>query len=134
MNKFVLLIAGTRTYDDWTQFEYIVDLCLSKIPKNCEIEIVHGGAKGADSLANTYTNDNGYKCTVFNADWSIGKSAGYIRNKQMHDYIKQFEHRGCLCFWDGKSKGTQHNFKLANDNGTKLKVYNYVEHKFMKGE
>ena len=70
MNKFILLIAGTRTYDDYTHFETVVDFVL---PKNCEIEIVHGGAKGTDSLANTYANNNGYKCTVFNADWSIGR-------------------------------------------------------------
>jgi hypothetical protein len=53
-----------------------------------------------------------------------------MNNKQE---LKHFCH-SCLCFWDGKSKGTQHNFKLANDNGTKLKIYNYVEHKFVKGE
>ena len=61
---------------------------------------------------------------VFPADWEkFGKSAGYRRNFQMHEYIASFPKRECVCFWDGKSKGTAHNFKLAEDFNMKLEVF-----------
>ena len=130
---FYLLIAGTRSYDDYDEFCRIADSMLSKIKTIYNIEIVQGGANGADKFAEIYANNHGYACKLFKADWdNYGKSAGYRRNSDMHNYIKQFEHRGCLCFWDGKSKGTQHNFKLANDNNTPLRIYDYNCGKFVK--
>ena len=106
---------------------------LSKIKTIYNIEIVQGGANGADKFAEIYANNHGYECKLFKADWdNYGRSAGYIRNSAMHNYIKQFKNRGCLCFWDGKSKGTQHNFKLAKDNNTPLRIYDYNCGKFIK--
>ena len=130
---FALLIAGSRTYNDYDEFCKVTDLMLSKIKKSYNIEIIQGGANGADKFAEIYANNHGYTCTLFKADWdNYGKSAGYRRNSEMHNYIKQFEHRGCLCFWDGFSKGTQHNFKLANDNNTPLRIYNYTNKEYIK--
>lgn len=129
---FALLIAGSRTYDDYDEFCKITDKMLFNIKQLYNIEIVQGGANGADKFAEIYANNHAYKCTLFKADWDKhGKSAGYIRNSEMHNYIKQFEHRGCLCFWDGESKGTQHNFKLANDISTPLRIYNYTNKKYI---
>jgi len=131
--NFALLIAGSRTYNNYDEFCKVTDLMLSKIKKSYNIEIIQGGANGADKFAEIYANNHGYTCTLFKADWdNYGKSAGYRRNSEMHNYIKQFEHRGCLCFWDGFSKGTQHNFKLANDNNTTLRIYNYTNKEYIK--
>ena len=72
---------------------------LSKIKTIYNIEIVQGGANGADKFAEIYANNHGYACKLFKADWdNYGKSAGYRRNSDMHNYIKQFKNRGCLCF------------------------------------
>ena len=49
METFVLLIAGTRSYDDYDEFYRITDLMLSKIKQSYNIEIVQGGASGADT-------------------------------------------------------------------------------------
>ena len=127
---FKVIIAGGRTFKD---YNLLYDYCKKALSLQDDIEIVSGTANGADKFAEIYANNHGYTCTLFKADWdNYGKSAGYRRNSEMHNYIKQFEHRGCLCFWDGFSKGTQHNFKLANDNNTPLRIYNYTNKEYKK--
>jgi hypothetical protein len=66
-------------------------------------EIVSGGAKGIDSLGERYAHILDIPVIVFKPDWSIGKHAGMIRNKQMGDYADAL-----LAIWDGTSKGTKH--------------------------
>ncbi len=46
--------------------------------------IIHGGARGADRLAEDWAVINWVHVEEYKADWDkFGKSAGYIRNKQM---------------------------------------------------
>lgn len=50
------------------------------------IEIIHGGAKGADLWADYWAVHNFCPVHEFKADWDKhGKSAGPIRNQQMLD-------------------------------------------------
>jgi len=111
-------IVGSRTFNDYELLKDEVD----KLLKECNItEIVTGGAKGADSLAERYAKENNLKLTIFHPEWNkYGKRAGYIRN----DKIWQYADIG-IAFWDGKSKGTQHSFKLAEKYGKKLKVIKF---------
>jgi hypothetical protein len=132
---FAILIAGSRHYDNYNEFCEIMNYNLSRVKDFYNILIIHGGAFGADNLANRYANENSYELKVFSADWDLyGKSAGYRRNVQMHNFINEFDKRACMCFWDGQSKGTQHNFKLSNNNKTQLRVYNYIDKKMYSGE
>ncbi|UUV45994.1 DUF2493 family protein [Bacillus phage vB_BanS-Thrax1] len=86
-----------------------------------DIEIVSGGARGADSLGERFAKEHGCKIVRFLPDWELfGKSAGYIRNAEMAKYAD-----ACVCFWDGKSKGTKHMINLAEKEGLKLRVVNY---------
>ena len=51
-----------------------------------DVEIIHGAASGADSLADMYARLVGFRISRFPANWAeFGKAAGYIRNKQMLD-------------------------------------------------
>lgn len=51
-----------------------------------DIEIISGGAKGADSIAEDWATIAYCKCHVFEAEWGkYGKSAGPVRNKRMLD-------------------------------------------------
>ena len=78
-------------------------------------------ASGADSLAIKYAEEKGYKVKEFPADWDWhGKSAGYIRNKQMAQYATHL-----IAFWDGYSKGTKHMIDLARKEGLKVRVIMY---------
>lgn len=130
-NCFYLLIAGTRTYADYKEFNAICEHMLSnvKIP----VVIVSGGASGADAMAERYAIEKGYIKKVFKANWELyGNKAGYIRNEMMHDYIARFPKRGCLLFWNGVSRGTAHSFSLAKDRNTRLVVWNYKDKKYIE--
>lgn len=128
-----LIVAGSRTFSDYTLFSTVMDKMLKNYPPS-RIHIISGGAKGADAMAERYAKTHGIGITVIPAKWDkYGKSAGYKRNEVMHDALKQvYKNRGCLCFWDGVSPGTKHNFQLAKARNTQLKVFNFKQKKFIK--
>ena len=107
-----ILICGSREFTDYGHFvrnmnEYLSSADLSKI------EIVSGGARGADTFAEQYAADRGIKFTKFPADWKkYGRSAGYVRNVEMAKYCSGPKNC-CVGFWDGKSLGTKHMFNTA---------------------
>lgn len=112
-----VIIAGGRDFNDYNLLKSKCDLLLKN---STNIEIVSGNANGADKLGERYALENNYKLTKFPADWSLGKKAGYIRNKQMSDYSD------CLiAFWDGCSKGTNHMINLAKQNNLKIRIVKY---------
>jgi len=117
-----LAIVGSRTFNDYELLKDEVD----KLLKRYNItEIVTGGSKGADKLAEQYARENGLKLTVYYAQWrKYGKKAGFIRN----DKIWQYADFG-IAFWDGESRGTQHSFKLAEKYNKKLKIIRFKRRK-----
>lgn len=85
--------------------------------------IVHGGARGADTLADQYADNNNIPKLVFQADWNKnGKAAGPIRNSEMIDYVKQTSGSGVILLWDGKSRGTWDVLKKSYAAGLKVWV------------
>ena len=125
MKEAYILVAGSRSFDDYAVLCKILNMLTPYYPE-CEIHIVSGGARGADALAERYADECHYKKDIFLADWDKdGKAAGYIRNTKMHEFIKNQPNRICVCFWDGSSRGTAHNFELCKKYNTKLiKVIN----------
>ncbi len=118
---FYCLVVGSRTFEDYELMKNKLDYFLSNHGK--KVVIVSGGAKGADSLAKRYAKDKGFEYVEFPADWeNLGKTAGYIRNEQMHKYISKAAKRGVVAFWDGESKGTAHNFTLAKRYSNPIKT------------
>lgn len=115
-----VVIAGGRDFTNYILLKakllhYFRDYNLG------EIEIVSGCARGADSLGERFAKEHGCKIKRFLPDWELfGKSAGFIRNAEMAKYAD-----ACVCFWDGKSKGTKHMINLAEKEGLKLRVVNY---------
>jgi hypothetical protein len=100
---YKLLIAGSRSI---THLDSL-DLAMM-LPEDARthgvIEIVSGLAKGADTLAIEIANEMKLPVARFPADWDThGKSAGYIRNKEMGLYAD-----AALILWDGESKGAKH--------------------------
>ena len=66
-------------------------------------EIITGGAKGIDSCAKLYAEQNNIKITEILPEYSIyGKAAPIIRNKVIVALADKV-----IAFWDGKSKGTK---------------------------
>lgn len=116
-----LIIAGGREFRDYAYLKQECDYMLSKLIETCRIEIVSGGAKGADSLAVGYARERNYPVTIMKADWDThGKSAGYIRNSEMADYGTHL-----IAFHDGQSRGTKHMINIARDKGIPTFVATY---------
>lgn len=115
-----VIVAGSRSFNDFKLMVNKLDSILINQGEN--VEIVSGNANGADKLGEKYATEIRHcKMKQFPADWDkYGKSAGYIRNKEMADYAD-----ACIVFWDGKSKGTKHMIDIANESGLKLKVITY---------
>ncbi len=112
-----VIIAGGRTFDD---YNLLVEKCDNILSKSTDIEIVSGTANGADKLGERYAKEKGYKIKRFPANWSLGKSAGYIRNEEMALYADAL-----IAFWNQDSKGTKHMINLAIKHGLKVKTIIY---------
>ena len=120
---FKVIIAGTRTFEDYDFLCRYADKKLSQIVGG--VEIVSGGARGADALGERYARDRGYDLKVFPADWNrYGKRAGYLRNRQMAEYADAL-----LAFWDGRSRGTRNMIDEAIARGLKVGVKIYEKRK-----
>ncbi len=125
---FYCLVVGSRTFTDYSLMCEKLDKLLSRYTSmDVPICIVSGGARGADALAERYAIEHDYQLEVFPADWDkYGKSAGYHRNHEMHRYISQYNNScGCVAFWDGKSRGTAHNFQLAKEFNVPLRIVRF---------
>lgn len=119
-----IIIAGPRTFSDYEYLQdKVSDFILMELPPEMwsQIEIVSGGAKGADSLGERYAKEKDCKLTRFIPDWDgLGKKAGIIRNHEMGDYADVL-----LAFWNGTSTGTKDMIDYATKKGLLVEVFMY---------
>lgn len=113
-----VIIAGTRDFSD---YDLLTQVCDHMLSNSKSVEIVSGGARGADLLGERYARERGYQCKIFPADWEkYGKAAGFKRNSEMANYAE------CLiAFWDGTSRGTQHMINMAKKKNLQVKIVEY---------
>ena len=111
------IVAGGREFDDYKLlYKSLMSLGIT--------EVVSGGARGADTLGESYAKECGLDLKIFKADWDgLGKRAGYVRNTQMADYVR--EEGGLVAFWNGESKGTKHMIDIAKRKGIKTIIIQY---------
>lgn len=111
-------VIGSRTFDNYQQLKAVLDN-LSEKPT----EIISGGAKGADALAERYAKENSLPLKVIPANWERhGKAAGPIRNLLIIEASEQI-----IAMWDGQSKGTEHTIKTARQLNRPTKVVHYLQ-------
>lgn len=119
--KFRVIIAGSRGFDDYNLLVGKCNYLLSEKMKTHDIVIISGTARGADQLGEKFAEEMGYELEKYPADWDkYGKSAGYIRNKEMAEHAD-----AVICFWDGSSLGTKHMVDIAKEKGLIVKVIRY---------
>ena len=95
---FKVIVAGGRDFGDYGL------LC-----QTC---------RGADTLGERYAQERGYAVERFPADWEhAGKSAGFIRNRQMADVADAL-----IAFWDRHSRGTAHMIDQARQKSLPYRV------------
>lgn len=77
-----LLVCGGRTFGDYHALK-------AAIERIAPTSVAHGGAKGADALADRIARDLGIPVSVHRADWHrYGRAAGMIRNGVMLAHYK----------------------------------------------
>ena len=75
-----VLVCGGRDYANWKKGFAILDM----VSLTDEIEIVNGGASGADAMSSEWAKLRGRPFKEYPADWQThGRRAGPIRNQQM---------------------------------------------------
>lgn len=114
-----IVVSGTRTYNDYGLLEKTLDKIAEEFGP--DLEIVEGGAAGADDLAGRYAARHHIPLVKFPADWKkYGRGAGPVRNRQMLEYAGK---DGLLvAFWDGKSRGTKNIIDTAQTMGLQTRV------------
>ncbi|MBM4707949.1 DUF2493 domain-containing protein [Rhodococcus hoagii] len=115
-----ILVTGSR---DWTN-EAIMRSALGdawlRAGQSDDAILVHGAARGADSLAARLWEEGGFRTEAYPARWNqYGKAAGFIRNKLMVDLGAD----ECIAFPLGISRGTRSCMTLARAAG--IPVYDY---------
>ncbi len=85
------------------------------------LEVVCGGAKGADTYGERWAKKNNVPIKYFLAEWDkYDNAAGYIRNRQMAEYGTHL-----LAFWDGESRGTKNMIDTATELGLNVQIVMY---------
>ena len=120
--KYRVIVCGSRDFTDKETCFGVLDAFLADKP---DAEIVSGHARGADAFGEEYARARGLALTVFAAEWGrYGRAAGPLRNAQMLAYA--MEETPCVvAFWDGKSAGTAHMARLAEEKGAEVQIVRF---------
>ena len=117
---FRVIIAGSRSFNDYTSLQAVCDNLLARKKHTHTIVIVSGTARGTDTLGEQYARERGYTVERFPANWQqYGKAAGQIRNRLMADNADAL-----IAFWDGHSTGTQNMIMEAKKKDMAVRIYN----------
>lgn len=110
-----VLVCGSRDWGD----KLAIGLALKRYDGQA-VTILHGAAKGADTIAADWASAYGYQVCAFPADWKThGKRAGILRNLQMLDERPDL----VLAFQVNGSRGTQHTLDEARRRGIPVEVF-----------
>lgn len=112
-----LIIAGSRDFADYDLLKKSVDALIGEEP----VEIISGGARGADSLGKWYATVNNFPVTTVLPDWKkYGRAAGPLRNGEMAKIADTL-----IAFWDGESSGTRDMIRQATEKGLRVHVVKF---------
>ena len=124
---FKVLVCGGREYTNKEKV-FSVLTALGGVPMGDvdnpswlprpDLVIMHGGARGADTLADGWAVTNWVPVEEYRADWDkYGKGAGFIRNKQM---LEQGKPDLVIAFPGGR--GTNNMIELAREANIAVEV------------
>lgn len=93
-----VLVCGSRDFNDYNKLKEELDAFRIT-------EIIHGMARGADTLGGEYAKSNDIRLRTFLPRWDLyGKAAGPIRNAEM---LKRGQPDLVIAFRGPNSRGTQ---------------------------
>jgi hypothetical protein len=116
-----IIIAGSRTINDYEVIERWMDHYTRYLRNEKEIMIVSGCAEGVDTLGEVWAQRNGFPVSRFPVNWypdgKFHRGAAFMRNILM---AKNATH--LVAFWDGESNGTKHMIEQARKHGLNVRV------------
>ena len=81
-----ILICGSRNWNDPQPIAEILDDHIGLLQEGQGLVLIHGGARGADSVAHAEAQRRQIPTITEKADWTrYGKGAGPVRNQLMLD-------------------------------------------------
>lgn len=114
-----ILITGSRNWTDTAAISEAITVAAVGLHPTFVV-VVHGGARGADSLAQAVADNFGLWTEVHPAEWDrYGRSAGHRRNAEMVAAGADV----CLAFPLGESRGTRGCMALARKAGIRVVDY-----------
>lgn len=111
-----VLVCGDRNWVEYDKIRRRLEL----LPKEDTI-IIHGAARGADTIAGIVGYQLNFKVKQFTAQWlKYGKAAGAIRNKEMLDQKPDL----VIAFHSNldQSKGTKNCINEAKRRGIPVEI------------
>ena len=106
LEKVCLLFTGSREVTEKRLYQvspYVIIMPIDWDRDIKELIVIHGGAKGLDSLAMPYIINDGFDCEikveVMKPKWvKLGKAAGSVRNQEMVDRAVELQMQGYRVF------------------------------------
>lgn len=96
----VIVVTGGRDFDDAAFVQRVLDVVHVRQPISL---LLHGGARGADTLAGQWARSKRVDVEVHPARWDdFGRSAGVRRNREMLLRAWDLEVRGLVAFAGGR--------------------------------
>jgi hypothetical protein len=115
-----ILITGSRTWTDKVTVNQALRDAWLTFGRPYGTIVVHGGARGADYIADVYAKRLGFQTEKHDANWEqFGKAAGYLRNREMVDAGADI----CLAFIKNESKGATMCAALAQEAGIPTHIW-----------
>ena len=113
-----ILVCGGRDYTDQANVDKVLFDETGLRDQYKSGTIIHGNARGADSLAASWGYRMGWKVEAYPADWKThGRKAGPIRNKQM---LEEGKPDLVIAFPGGK--GTADMIRQAEAKSIRIKI------------
>lgn len=119
---YTLAVVGTRLlYHNMTAQLQAKDIIRQLIIDEDITRIVSGGAQGPDQWGAQVAIAQAVALVEHKPEWNkYGRGAGYERNKLIVADCDIL-----VAFWDGKSRGTAHDFQLCEEQGKPFIIYRW---------
>jgi len=112
---FKLAVIGSRAFSN----ARLLDGTLGDLKSRLS-EVVSGGARGADIMAERWARENGVETCIFLPDHKKYRHPYHHRNRLIVERCDKL-----LAFWDGRSTGTRYTIDYAKRMGRPVKIVRF---------
>lgn len=116
-----VVVTGSREFKDDFRASLLIHEVVISLRAEGYDHLIHGKARGADSIAAAAAERIGMRVTAVPADWEAhGKRAGILRNILM---LEEWEPDVVVAFWNGNSPGTRHMIETSKKRDLPVRVW-----------